>query len=401
MQTAKNAMLPVLAATILAEGECVLRRVPPLYDVHVMCQLLLRLGVQVRLREPGTLHVTPAEQLRCETPHELVRRMRASVLVMGPLLARMGRARVSLPGGCAIGNRPVDLHLRGLEALGATFTVRYGFIEGAADGLRGARVYLDYPSVTATENVMMAAARAEGTTVIENAAGEPEVVDLAAFLQGLGARIKGAGSRVIEVEGVERLGGTEHTCIPDRIEAGTYLLAGAISGGDVAVRGVVPEHLTPLLAKLEETGAAVSAGPGTVRVRGASRPRAADVKTLPYPGFPSDLQAPMMAYLAVADGISIFTETVFENRFLHVEELKRMGADIRVEGATAVVRGMPGLTGAPVRATDLRAGAALVLAGLRAQGETRVGGVAHVDRGYVNLVGKMASLGADIRRVDE
>lgn len=401
MQTAKNAMLPVLAATILAGGECVLRRVPPLYDVHVMCQLLLRLGVQVRLREPGTLHVTPAETLFYETPHELVRRMRASVLVMGPLLARVGRARVSLPGGCAIGNRPVDLHVRGLEAMGARFSVRYGFIEAEADALKGARVYLDYPSVTATENVMMAATLAEGTTIIENAAGEPEVVDLADFLRGMGARIAGAGSRVIEVEGVAALGGTEHTCIPDRIEAGTYLLAGAVSGGHVVVKGAVPHHLTPLLAKLEEAGAAVTVGPGTVSVRGPSRPRATDVKTLPYPGFPSDLQAPMMAFLAVAEGISIFTETVFDNRFLHVEELKRMGADIRVEGATAVVRGVEALTGAPVRATDLRAGAALVLAGLRAQGETRVGGLAHLDRGYVNLVGKMASLGADIRRVED
>lgn len=400
IEAAKNAVLPILAATILAEGETLIERVPPLHDVYTTCQLLLRLGVTIRTEAPGTVRVNAAGRLRCEAPYDLVRKMRASILVMGPLLARRGRARVSLPGGCAIGNRPIDLHLKGFQALGARIDIRHGFVEASAQRLAGARVYLDYPSHTATENIMMAAALAEGTTWIENVAEEPEVVDLANFLNAMGARVSGAGTKLIRVDGVATLQGTRWSCIPDRIEAGTYLVAAGVTGGDVLLRDVVPEHLKPVIAKLEEAGVRVRIEDGGLRVVGSSRVTAVDVKTLPYPGFPTDMQAPFMVLLSTAAGTSVVTETVFENRFLHVEELKRMGADIRIEGPSAIVRGVHRLTGAPVRATDLRSGAALVLAGLAASGETEVSGMAHIDRGYVNLVGKLHSLGAEIRRVD-
>lgn len=400
IEAAKNAVLPILAATILAEGETVIERIPPLHDVYTTCQLLLRLGVSIRTEAPGTVRVSASGRLQHEAPYDLVRRMRASILVMGPLLARTGRARVSLPGGCAIGNRPVDLHLKGFQALGARIGIRHGFIEASAQRLTGARVYLDYPSHTATENIMMAAALAEGTTWIENAAEEPEVVDLANFLSAMGATVSGAGTKLVRVDGVPVLHGTRWSCIPDRIEAGTFLVATGVCGGEVLLRNVIPEHLKPVIAKMEEAGVRISAEDGGLRVAGSGRVKAVDVKTLPYPGFPTDMQAPFMVLLSTAEGTSVVTETVFENRFLHVEELKRMGADIRIEGPSAIMRGVRRLTGAPVRATDLRAGAALVLAGLAASGETEVSGVAHIDRGYVGLVGKLQSLGADIRRVE-
>lgn len=397
-ETAKNAVLPVLAACILPRGQVMLRRVPPLNDVFTICQLLMRLGVRLRTLEPGTLQVEAGDDILQEAPYDLVRRMRASVLVMGPLLARTGRARVSLPGGCAIGNRPIDLHLKGFQGLGAQIELRHGFIEASADRLYGSRIYLDYPSHTATENIMMAAVLAEGTTYIENAAEEPEVIDLANFLNAMGARVAGAGTKLIRIDGVPDLRGVEYTCIPDRIEVGTYLVAAAVAGGDILVEDVIFEHVKPITAKLQEAGLEISSDNGSVRATGHGPLKPIDVKTLPYPGFPTDMQAQMMVLMSLAEGISVITETVFENRFLHVEELKRMGADIRIEGPSAIIRGVGRLWGAPVRATDLRAGAALVLAGLAAEGTTEVSGAAHIDRGYVNLVGKLRSLGADIRR---
>lgn len=398
-ESAKNAILPVLAASLLTGEEVVLHEVPPIRDVITMISLLERLGVSVR-REGDVVRLRAGEVLGWEAPYDLMRQMRASFLVVGPLLARFGRARASLPGGCAIGQRPVDLHLKGFRALGAEVEIRHGYLELRARRLRGARIYLDYPSHTSTENIMMAACLAEGTTFIENAALDPEVVDLASFLNAMGGRVFGAGTQIIRIDGVAELRGCSHTSIPDRLEAGTYALAAAITGGEVTVENVVPEHLKPVLAKLVEVGAEVEVRPGAVRVKGRGRPRAANVKTWPYPGFPTDLQAPIMSLLSLAEGISVVTETVFENRFLHVEELRRMGADISLQGPSAVIRGVESLTGAPVWATDLRAGAALVLAGLAARGVTEVFEVHHLDRGYHDLVGKLSRLGADIRRVE-
>ncbi len=400
IESAKNAVLPILAACILSRGECLLHGIPPLHDVFTISQLLMRLGVAVRTERPGLLRIHTPDVIQTEAPYDLVRKMRASVLVMGPLLTRFGVAKVPLPGGCAIGNRPVDLHLKGFQSLGADIEIKHGFIQASAERLYGARIYLDYPSHTATENIMMAAVLAEGTTYIENAAEEPEIVDVANFLNSMGARITGAGTKVIRIEGVRELGGTEYACIPDRIEAGTYLVAAAISRGDVTLTNVITEHLKPVIAKLQEAGAEFEGRNGTIRVIARERLRSVDVKTLPYPGFPTDMQAQMMSLMCVTEGISIVTETVFENRFLHVEELKRMGADIRIEGPSAIVRGVERLYGAPVKATDLRAGASLVLAGLVAEGQTDIFGVGHVDRGYVNIVGKLQALGADISRVN-
>lgn len=398
--SAKNAVLPVLAASLLAEGETVITSLPPLNDVFTIAQLLLRLGVDVQTEQPGTVRIRTPETVLREAPYELVRRMRASILVMGPLLARFGRAKVSLPGGCAIGNRPIDLHLKGFQTLGARIQIRHGFVEAVAERLRGARIYLDYPSHTATENILMAAVLAEGITYLENAAEEPEVVDLADFLNAMGARIEGAGTKIIRIQGVESLKGTCWTCIPDRIEAGTFMAAVGVTGGDIILQNVIPAHLQSVIAKFEEAGLEIRQGDRSVRVIGPPRPGAMDIKTLPYPGFPTDMQAPLMAMMATADGISVITESVFENRFLHVEELKRMGADIRIEGTSAIIRGVPRLTGTQVRATDLRAGAALVLAALGASGETEVAGTAHIDRGYVNLTGKLKGLGADLTRLE-
>lgn len=400
VEGSKNAVLPILAASILADSPCIIKDVPSLDDVTCMCEVLRSLGGQANPSGPTTLELNGGGIKSTEAPYELVRRMRASFLVMGPLLAKLGRAKISLPGGCAIGARPIDLHLKGFELLGARIAMGDGFVKVSARRLVGNRIYLDFPSVGATENLMMAACLAEGTTFIENAAEEPEIIDLANFLSNMGAVLRGAGTKVIRIDGKKQLCGVEYTVIPDRIEAGTYLVAGAISGGNVLVENVVPEHLKPMIAKLRESGARVEEESATqVRVIGSRRPIAADIKTLPYPGFPTDMQAQMMALMCTAEGTSLVTETVFENRFMHVPEMKRMGAQIKIEGRSAIIRGVPRVWGAPVKATDLRAGAALLLLGLAADGVTDVTGVEHIDRGYSDIVGKIRALGADIKRV--
>lgn len=396
---AKNAVLPIIAAALLGTSPSTLQDIPDLDDVRTISEVLGSLGVPVKFDISGELYIDSTNLQTCEAPYELVRKMRASFLVMGPLLARWGQAKISLPGGCAIGTRPIDLHLKGFEALGAEIVLGHGFIEAKAPGrLSGARIYLDFPSVGATENILMAASLAKGQTVLENAAQEPEIVDLANYLNAMGARIRGAGTSVIKVEGVEELKGTTHAVIPDRIEAGTYMVAAAMSGGVVRVDNVLTEHLKPVIAKLKEAGVILEEDIDGVTVRGYDRLRAVDIKTLPYPGFPTDMQAQFMAMMCVAEGTSVVTETVFENRFMHVDELKRMGANIKIEGRSAVVEGVKQLTGCPVKATDLRAGAALVLAALVSQGRTEIGCIHHIDRGYDNLVGKFQALGADITR---
>ncbi|MEW5761645.1 MAG: UDP-N-acetylglucosamine 1-carboxyvinyltransferase [Bacillota bacterium] len=395
---AKNAALPIMAATLLAAGESTIHGVPELRDIEMMGELLSYLGAHIS-RDAGVLTVEAAGIARVSVPESLMRRMRASNLVLGPLLARFGEVCISQPGGCNIGARPMDLHIRGLRALGAEITERAGFIMARATRLRGAEIHLDVPSVGATENLMMAAVLAEGTTVIRNAAKEPEIVDLQNFLNRLGARVKGAGTGVLRIEGVRTLHPTEHHVIPDRIEAGTHMVAAAITGGDVLVTNVIPEHVEPVIAKLREMGARVEVTDEGVRVRVSGRLKAIDLKTMPYPGFPTDMQPQFMALLTVAEGASIVTETIFENRFKHVPELARMGADIRIEGHTAIVRGVGRLTGAHVEASDLRAGAALILAGLAAENTTVVDRAAHIDRGYARLEEKYRLLGADIVRV--
>lgn len=399
---AKNAALPILAATLLTDKEVALKEVPPLEDIKIMSLLLRQLGVEIHCDEQNNeRYFVYAHRLHSFTaPPGPVRCMRASFLVAGPLLARLGRVRISRPGGCAIGTRPIDLHLKGLTAMGADFSLEDGFIMLEARRLRGEQIYLDYPSVGATENIMMAACLAEGTTVIENAAAEPEVVDLANFLNSLGARVFGAGTSVIRVEGVNALAGSSYTVIPDRIEAGTFMLAAAITGGSVLLQNVLPQHLKSLMAKLKETGMRVEMPEGDkVLVEAPQRPQAVDIQTLPYPGFPTDLQPQTMAFLSIAQGASVITETVFEKRFRHVEELCRMGADIYVDGRIAVIKGREYLRGAVVKAPDLRAAAALVLAGLAARGTTKLYGLQHLDRGYASLEKRLRSLGARIWRV--
>ncbi len=400
---AKNAVLPVIAATLLGqEKETCLDEVPNLDDVKTISEVLRSLGVKVR-HEPAEnrLFVDATVINEVTAPYELVRKMRASFLIMGPLLARHGEAKISLPGGCAIGTRPIDLHLKGFEALGAKISIGHGFIEAAApEGLKGARIYLDFPSVGATENILMAASMAEGQTIIENPAQEPEIVDLANYLNIMGAKIRGAGTNVIKVEGAKKLIAHDYTIIPDRIEAGTYMIAAAMTRGDVYIENAISEHLKPVIAKLKEAGVEVIEDVDGIRVKCDNRPKAVDIKTLPYPGFPTDMQAQFMALLTISEGTGMVTETVFENRFMHVDELRRMGAKIKIDGRTSVVEGQPKLTGCPVKATDLRAGAAVVLAGLVADGETQIGYIHHIDRGYDNLVQKLVTLGADIRRVD-
>ncbi|NMC32267.1 MAG: UDP-N-acetylglucosamine 1-carboxyvinyltransferase [Veillonellaceae bacterium] len=398
---AKNAVLPVIAASLLASTPSVIEEIPDLDDVKTITEVLQYLGLTTRWQEPGSLFIDSTGVKSCEASYELVRKMRASFLVMGPLLSRFQEARISLPGGCAIGSRPIDLHLKGFEALGAQIILGHGFIEARApQGLQGAKVYLDFPSVGATENIMMAASLAHGQTIIENAAQEPEIVDLANYLNAMGANVRGAGTNVIRVEGVRELKGTTYAVIPDRIEAGTYMVAAAITGGDVTLKNVLFEHMKPLVAKLKEAGVAIDETVDEIRVRATAdqRIRAVDVKTLPYPGFPTDMQAQFMALMTVAHGSSLITETVFENRFMHVDELKRMGASIKIDGRMAIVDGVPYLTGCPVTATDLRAGAALIIAGLAARGCTEIGAVHHIDRGYDRIVDKLKSLGADISR---
>lgn len=402
VEGAKNAVLPVIAASLLAsEEKSIINDVPTLSDVYTINEVLRHLGADVHF-ENNQVIVDASKELSTEAPFEYVRKMRASVLVMGALLARKGRARVALPGGCAIGSRPIDQHLKGFEAMGAKIKVGNGFIDAEVKGrLKGAKIYLDFPSVGATENIIMAAALAEGTTVLENVAKEPEIVDLANYINAMGGKIRGAGTGTIRIEGVSKLKGAYHTIIPDRIEAGTFMVAAAITGGNVLVQGAVPEHLTSLVAKMEEMGVTIIEEKDGLRVIGPETLKSVDIKTMPHPGFPTDMQSQMMALLLQANGTSMITETVFENRFMHVEEFRRMNGDIKIEGRSVIINGPVGLQGAEVAATDLRAGAALILAGLCAEGHTRVTELKHLDRGYVDFHKKLASIGADIERVKE
>jgi UDP-N-acetylglucosamine 1-carboxyvinyltransferase len=393
---AKNSTLKLMAAALMVPGEVVLERVPDIADVGLMCDVLERLGADVTTSD-GELRIDCSGELADETPYELVTKMRASIQVLGPLLARFGRARVAMPGGDAIGSRPIDLHLSGLERMGAKFSTEHGYVEGVAEHLSGTDVLLEFPSVGATENLLMAASVAHGTTTIENAAREPEIQDLAAFLNAAGAHIKGAGTNTITIEGVQSLSSVRHAVIPDRIEAGTFAIGAAATNGEVRLLDLRPDHLELPLQKLESAGARVVRGDGEVTVAMSSRPRAIDLVTLPYPGFPTDLQPPMMVLLSQAVGPSILTENVFEARFLFVDELNRMGSNIRVEGHHAVIRGVERLSGAPVRAPDIRAGAALVIGGLCAQGETIVYDEGHIGRGYEDFHGKLRDLGAAVQ----
>jgi UDP-N-acetylglucosamine 1-carboxyvinyltransferase len=397
---AKNAVLPILASTLLADGPVSITNVPHLHDVTTTMELLGQMGVSLEIDERMRINIDPRTANRYFAPYDLVKTMRASILVLGPLVARFGEADVSLPGGCAIGSRPVDLHIKGLQALGADVSVENGYIKARAKRLKGARVHFDIVTVTGTENIMMAAALAKGTTVLENAAQEPEVVDLANCLNTMGAKISGAGTETIVIEGVDRLNGTNYDVLPDRIETGTFLVAGAISGGRVLAKRARPDTLDVVLRKLEETGAEITTGEDWIQLDMRGRkPKAVDIVTAPYPAFPTDMQAQFTALNAVAEGVGVITETVFENRFMHVQELQRLGADIRVDGNTATIHGVDTMTGAPIMATDLRASACLVLAGLAAKGDTTVDRVYHIDRGYENIEEKLGSLGAHIRRL--
>lgn len=397
---AKNAVLPILAASLLIDGPMEIGNVPHLHDVTTTMELLGQMGVELVVDDKMRIHVDSRPADRHYAPYDLVKTMRASILVLGPMVARFGQAVVSLPGGCAIGSRPVDQHIRGLQALGADITVENGYIHAKAKRLKGTRIVMDLVTVTGTENIMMAAALASGTTVIENAAQEPEVVDLAMCLNAMGAKIGGAGTNTLVIEGVERLHGGRYDVLPDRIETGTFLVAGAMTGGRVLAKRARPDTLDAVLTKLEEAGAHLNTGEDFIEVdmRG-NRPKSVNITTAPYPAFPTDMQAQFTALNAVADGVGVITETVFENRFMHVQELKRLGADIRVEGKSAIIRGVPRMTAAPVMATDLRASASLVLAGLVAEGETQVDRIYHIDRGYECIEEKLGTLGAKIRRL--
>ena len=394
---AKNAALPILVSALLAEGESTFYNVPELMDIKTVIKLLRGFGAEVE--GTATVRIDASHIHNVEAPYELVKTMRASVLVLGPLVSRMGRARVSLPGGCAIGARPVNLHLKALEEMGATVTLQDGYIEATAARLHGATIYFDMQTVTGTENIMMAACLAKGTTVLKNAAKEPEVANLAEVLTAMGAKITGAGTETITIEGVDRLTGAEGTVMPDRIEAGTYMIGAAITGGDVHVLGCDSLYVDALIAKMIDAGITVDAVPRGVRVYGGNGIRSVDIKTMPYPGFPTDLQAQMMVLLSIGNGLGVVTETVFENRFMHVAELIRLGANIVIQGGAAIVKGVPALKGAPVMATDLRASACLVLAGLVAEGKTELSRIYHLDRGYQRMEEKFSALGAKIRRV--
>ncbi len=396
---AKNASLPALCAALLTDEPVRLRNVPEVRDIRTMGRVLSALGAEVEFRVGGVVEVRARNLTSPEAPYELVKTMRASVLVLGPVLAREGRARVSLPGGCAIGARPINLHLLALEKMGATIGVEHGYVEARAERLRGAEIYFDTVTVTGTENLLMAASRAEGETVLRNAACEPEVRDLADLLNAMGAKVEGAGTPTIRIEGVRSLGGAEHRVIPDRVETGTYLAACAIAGGEIEVRDCHPPHLEAVIEKLRETGLRIEEGPDNLRVRSPRTLHAASVTTLPHPGFPTDMQAQYMVLMTQAAGVSTITESIFENRYMHVAELERMGAHVRVEGRTALVTGPTPLSGAQVMATDLRASACLVLAGLGARGETIVDRVYHLDRGYYRIDEKLRGLGADIERI--
>jgi UDP-N-acetylglucosamine 1-carboxyvinyltransferase len=397
---AKNAALPILAATLLSDGEITIGNLPHLHDITTTMELLGRMGVTLIMDERMRITADPNTITDYTAPYDLVKTMRASILVLGPMLARFGEANVSLPGGCAIGSRPVNLHIDGLRAMGADISVENGYIRAKADRLKGARLVMDLVTVTGTENLLMAATLADGETIIENAAREPEVVDLANCLNAMGAKVKGAGTDTIVIEGVERLTGTEYNVLPDRIETGTFLVAGAISGGHVRVRDTDASLVDSVLVKLRDAGAHIEIGEDWIELdMQGRRPKAVDIHTAPYPAFPTDMQAQFTAMNCVAEGVGTITETLFENRFMHVQEMKRMGADIRLEGNTAIVTGIEKLTGAPVMATDLRASASLVLAGLVAEGETVVDRIYHIDRGYQNIEEKLGGLGAKIRRV--
>ncbi len=401
---AKNSVLPILAATLLSKETCEIDDVPDLKDVTILCSLLGSLGVKVDKNiENNYVSINADQIIRSHAPEELVKMMRASILVMGPLLARTGKAVINLPGGCAIGERPVELHFKGFKAMGAEIEISdEGIVTAVADKLVGANIYLDFPSVGATENIMTAAALAEGTTIIENAAQEPEIVDLANFINQMGGRIKGAGTDTIKIEGVESLHGATHGVIPDRIEAGTFMIAAAITRGSILIKNVVPDHVKPIIAKLKECGVEIYMTDEGMVVRGDVRPLiSTDIKTLPYPGFPTDIQSPFMAFLTTVQGKSIVIETVFENRYMHVLELNSMGARIKTEGKCAIIEGNKKLHGAEVSATDLRAGAALVLAGFVAEGETVVSDIYHIERGYEKFIEKFAALGGKITRIEE
>ncbi len=395
----KNATLPILAATLLAQGKCTLKNVPDLTDVANMCEILACMGAKITQKNKNELIIDTEDISHTIAPYDLTCKLRGSFLVMGPMLARMKKVRLSLPGGCPIGSRPVDLHLKGFANLGASVTKGYGYVEVKCDELIGTKIYLDFPSVGATENILMAATLAKGKTTIENAAAEPEIADLACFLNKMGAKITGAGTDMITINGVDRLKPSKYTIMPDRIEAGTFMVASVMTTGDIKISGVVAEHIKPLTAKLLEMGADIEIIDNSIRVKSDKICTAKDVKTLPFPGFPTDMQAPMTALLSLSKGTGIVTETIFENRFMHVGELIRMGANIKVEGHCAVVEGKKSLSGAKVTAPDLRAGASLVLAGLAAKGETEVYNIHHIDRGYENLDAKLRSLGANIERI--
>ena len=400
---AKNAVLPIVAATILAsKGKTTLKNVPVLSDVYTINNVLRNINIDINFNEEtNTVEVDATGNVSWETPFEYVSKMRASVVVMGPLLARLGRARVALPGGCAIGTRPIDLHLKGFEALGASIKIENGYVEAVAEKLYGARIYLDFPSVGATQNLMMGAVYAEGTTVLENVAREPEIVDLARFLNSMGAKVHGAGTETIRIEGVEELVGVTHSIIPDRIETGTFMVAAAVTNGNIFIEDAIAEHNKPLISKLKEMGVSIEEEGDGLRVVGPKQLRATDVKTMPHPGFPTDMQAQMTIAQLVSQGTSTMTETVFENRFMHLEEMRRMNANFKVEGQTVLLYGNSSFQGAEVAATDLRAAAALIIAGLVSSGYTRVTNLKHLDRGYYNFDKKLRNLGADIERIDE
>jgi len=396
----KNSVLPILAASLLAEGKSKVGDVPFLKDVVIMQQLLQYLGANIKWsKTKSEIEINSDNIIEHEAPYDLVSQMRASFLVMGPLLARVGKAKIPLPGGCAIGSRPVDLHLKGFAALGAEISQQNGYVEAYAKKLTGAKIYLDFPSVGATENIMMSAVFAEGTTIIENAAVEPEIVDLANYLNAMGADIRGAGTDSIKINGVNKLTGTNHCVIPDRIEAGTFMIAAAITRGNIFIENIVSDHLKPIIAKLKECNIDIYETDKGIRVCGEKDIRAADVKTLPYPGFPTDMQAPFMSLLSVAEGTSMVIETVFENRFMHVGELKRMGAQIKIESRSAIIDGVNKLTGTQVKATDLRAGASLILCALAADETTEISDIYHVERGYSEMEKKLKALGANIEKV--
>lgn len=402
VEGAKNAVLPVLAGSLLASnGKSVIKEVPNLADVYTIQEVLKSLNASVEyFPERNEMVIDASNTLSSEAQFEYVRKMRASILVMGPLLARNGFARVALPGGCAIGSRPIELHLKGFEAMGAQITFGNGFVEANVNGrLRGAKIYLDFPSVGATENIMTAAALADGVSIIENAAKEPEIVDLANYINEMGGKVYGAGTDTLRIEGVEALNGAEHYIIPDRVEAGTFMVAAAITEGDIIIENAVPEHMAALISKMEEMGVDITEEAEGLRVRSARPLRSIDIKTMPHPGFPTDMQSQMMSLMLTAQGNGILTETVFENRFMHVEEFRRMNASVKIEGRSVIMEGPSKLQGAEVSATDLRAAAALILAGLAAEGITRVNELYHLDRGYVNFHKKLAALGADIERV--